>query len=177
MPDFPRRAPGSSSSSRPYEFLVAAWALWAAATSAYLFIWSTMPVNQLDEPPLWGPDWLFTIMYFFALSALARPLLLVPLLITGLTHLRRTARARWRWVLAWVLAGSAGISVEVLDVTDYALPFPAPNYMGPAVVSWPNLVEAVGFLAVGAAMLGVLIGAERSERAAAGRVSVAGEPG
>jgi hypothetical protein len=127
---------------------------------------------------LWSPDLLFTIMYFFAMSYLLWMVLLVPLLIAGFIHLlRRTARARWGWAAAWILAGALGMTLAVLYFNDYADPLVAPPYTGPAVVSWVRLVEAVGFSATGAAMLGVLIGSDRSERQALGRGTVPGEPG
>jgi hypothetical protein len=126
---------------------------------------------------MWGPDLLNTIMYFFALSYLAWMVLLVPLLIAGFIHLlRRTARARWGWAAAWVLASALAMTLEVLYVNDYADPLVAPTYTGPAAVSWVRLVEAVGFLTTGAEMLGALIGADRSERQASGRGSHAQGP-
>jgi hypothetical protein len=164
MPDVHSRAPGASTSSRACRFLVATWALWAAAASVYLFIWSTMPVSAPDEPPLWGPDWLNTSMDFLTLSALAGTALLVPVLIAGLIYLSRTARATWPWAAAWVLVGVAAIAVEAMYVTGFAVPFVVPTYTGPAVVSWVSLFEAVGFLVTGGALIGVLIAVDRSKR-------------
>ena len=163
IPDARPGASGASRSSHACRFLIATWALWEAAASAYLFIWSTMPVSAPDEPPLWGPDWLNTSMDFLMLSSLAGTALLVPLLIAGLIYLRRTAPATRPWTAAWVLVGVAAIAVEALYVTGFAVPFVVPTYTGPAVVSWVSLFEAAGFLAIGAALIGALIAVDRSK--------------
>jgi len=64
----------------------------------------------------------------------------------------------------WAGTVAAGITLELLFITGFGQPDPSPAYTGPAIVNWAWLAESVGFAAVGAAMIAILAGAERSAR-------------
>jgi hypothetical protein len=138
------------------------WAALGAGGCAFLFYWSTWPYAIPDEPP--GPGWISLIAFTAALPALAWAAVPVPLLITGLVHLRRTRPGRWRRQAAWIAAGAAGIGLEALMVAQGAVPYVSPSYAGPAVVAWDSLAQAAGFLVIGAVMMRTLSGPPQSAR-------------
>jgi len=137
--------------------LATCWALVGMAGCAYLSLSSTLPVTTLGDPFLWGPDWLQSVAVSGAI-VLGLPWLAVPvaLLFVGLVRLHRARHGRRRWQAAWVVAVAVAVSVEAMLVTGFDVASIAPNYQGPALVSWIWLAESAGCLAVGAAMLAVL---------------------
>jgi hypothetical protein len=82
-----------------------------------------------------------------------------PLLIAGLVYLRRSG---WRWLAMWAVAAAAGAALEAMVITWFGYPYPSPTYVGPGMVSWVSLAESLRFAALGAAMMAILAGAERS---------------
>ena len=83
----------------------------------------------------------------------------LPLLIAGLVYLRRSG---WRWLATWTAAVAAGAALEAMVITWTGYHYPSPTYVGPGIVSWVSLTESLGFAALGAAMMAILAGAERS---------------
>jgi hypothetical protein len=87
----------------------------------------------------------------------------VPLLIAGRRHLRRSL-AGSRRVAAWTAIASVGIAVETLfwvrlvRLVGSSVDF---RFL-PDHPSWHALAFSAGFLSVGAAMAGVLLGAPRA---------------
>ena len=155
------RARGSATANKRFAvFFTAAWAVYAAGASGYLFLSSTMPVTGPDEPPLWGPGWVQTVMYNAAVIGLLWGVVLLPVLLLGLVYLR-ALRARLPWMTAWIGAVAAGFVVEVLYFFDAGDQFMSPAYVGPAVLSWGRLWQTAGFLVVGSAMIAILLAAER----------------
>jgi hypothetical protein len=79
----------------------------------------------------------------------------VPLLIAGRRYLRRSL-AGTRRIAAWTAAASASIAVEAVFWLRVYLFVSGPRWVYPR--SWHALELSVGFLIVGAAMTGVLLG-------------------
>jgi hypothetical protein len=134
----------------------ACWALIGAVGCGYLFVSSTLPVTTLGDPSLWGPGWLASIAVagglILGLPWLALPVVLLPI---GVAYLRRAPR-RPLWQTAWAAAAAAALALEALFITGIDVPFLAPNYQGPALVSWIQLPETAAFIAVGIALLAIL---------------------
>jgi hypothetical protein len=85
-------------------------------------------------------------------------------LLAGFAYLPSAAPGARQWLAGWAGALAAGIMLEALVVTGFGYHNPSPAYIGPAIVNWVWLVESLGFAAVGAAMIAILTGAERSAR-------------
>ena len=68
--------------------------MYAAAGSGYLFLSSTMPVTGPDEPALWDPGWVQTVMYIAAGIGLLWGVVFLPVLLLGLVYLRAPAATR-----------------------------------------------------------------------------------
>ena len=164
----PSLVPAAARHGLGCRFLVAYYTMAGTAWCAYLFYLSTLPVTiPGDWPEGGGPPWLAAI----AVAALLLlfvwwlfPLLLLP---AGLAYLPSAALGARRWPAVWAGTVAAGITLEVLFITGSGQPDPSPAYTGPAIVNWAWLAESVGFAAVGAAMIAILAGAERSARRAA----------
>jgi hypothetical protein len=88
----------------------------------------------------------------------------VLLLLAGFAYLPSAAPGARRWPAVWAGAVAAGITLEALFITGFGQPGPAAAYIGPAIVNWVWLAEALGFATVGAAMIAILTCAERSAR-------------
>jgi hypothetical protein len=138
--------------------LAACWAVIGAAGCAYLFLSSTLAVTTLGDPFLWGPGWIQAIAVGGAI-VLALPWLAVPafLLVIGPIQLYRAAPARHLRLAGWVAAVAAAITLEVMLVTGFGVRPVAPDYQGAALISWAWLTDAASCLAIGAAMLAILI--------------------
>jgi hypothetical protein len=139
------------------------WALIGAVGCGYLFLSSTRPITITGEPPLLGPAWLQTGVFLGAIL-LCLPWVIVPLvlLVPGLIHVYRGRSRRTRWQAAWTALMALSIALEAALITGFGVPFPAPNYQGPAIVGWVELPESVGFLVVGVSMM-ALLGSLRRE--------------
>jgi hypothetical protein len=149
--------------------LVICYALLGAVGSACLFYVSALPVTIPDDWPAQAPVWLLAVGTGTAL-VLGLPWLFlpIPLLVFGVRHVHH-APGRWQWPVLWSWAVSGAVGLEALAIMRIGYHIPSPGYMGPGIVSWVSLVESIGFVALGAAMIAVLTGAERAvSRLAAG---------
>jgi hypothetical protein len=168
MPDSSRAAPADARPGYGTRFLVACYTGVGAAGCAFMFYISTLPVTIPDD---WGaqvPSVFGAIATMaFMLAAWPWVFLPLPLLIAGLTYLRGSG---WRWLATWAVAVAAGAALEAMVITRTGYHYPSPTYVGPGIVSWVSLTESLGFAALGAAMMAILAGAERSAaHPAAGR--------
>jgi hypothetical protein len=125
---------------------------------------STRPVTIPGDWPEGGPAWLGAIAAAALVLLCMWGLFPVLLLLAGLAYLLSTAPGARRWPAVWAGAVAAGITLETLFITGFGQPDPSPAYTGPAVVNWVWLAESLGFATVGAAMIAILTGAERSAR-------------
>lgn len=134
-----------------------------ARLGSALFGW----LNHLNRLP----GWLGQVGFYAELALPALWVLLpVPLLFTGIVHVRRAAPARWRWVAAWSGAIAGGVLLEVVSLAG-----PLSGYFPPArAVDWVPAAQTAGFLAVGAAMIWVVRRAERTPQPAATGETAAG---
>ena len=158
-------APADARPGYGTRFLVICYTGVGAAGCAFLFYVSTRPVTIPDD---WGAQvpGVFGAIATMAFSLAAWPwvVLPVPLLIAGLVYLRRSG---WRWPAMWTAAVAAGAALEAMVITWFGYHYPSPVYVGPGMVSWVSLAEALGYAALGAAMMAILAGPERSATHAA----------
>lgn len=139
--------------------MVGGYSLLGALGCGYLLYVSTLPVLIPDDWPAQGPGLPGGIVFLAALLAgLPWAVLPVPLLIGGLAHLRRAAPGGWRWLVAWVGAVGAGVTLEALVITGFGYHFPSPTYTGSGLVSWVSLGESLGFVTLGVALTAILSG-------------------
>jgi hypothetical protein len=126
---------------------------WALSGPAYcaIFLDPQPPLGRLGLPSLPAP--LVTAIVIAAmLYSIFWASLPVTLLIVGIGHLR-FAVPGWRWPAAWAGLVAAGIALDPLSLTA----------LGAFDNStWHWLALSAAFLAIGAAMIAVLTGAERS---------------
>jgi hypothetical protein len=137
------------------------WSLLGAGLCAVIFAVSLVP--QTGSSPYYVrsvPSVLNAA--FSALEVCMLPLctlIPVPLLIIGRRYLRRS-RAGTRRVAAWTAVASVGIAVEALFWFRVYRFVAGPRWLfGP---SWHALGLSIGFLIVGVAMAGVLLGTPSS---------------
>jgi hypothetical protein len=128
--------PGSAAATtgRPCWVLVACWAVCGAAGCAWLFLISTQPYTVPADPPS-APAWIpvpvsAAIEVGGLFLSLPWAVLPVVLLIAGLARLRRAGAAGW-WLASWAVAVAAGIGLEVLTATRFAVPWVSPAFGGP----------------------------------------------
>ena len=142
---------------------MAGYALLGAIGCACLFYVSTLPVTIPDDWPAQAPAWLLAVGTGTAL-VLGLPWFFLPiaLLVVGVRHVRQAAPGRWQWPVLWSWAVAAAIGLEALAIMRIGYHIPSPGYLGPGIVSWVSLVESIGFMTLGAAMIAVLTRAERS---------------
>jgi len=162
----PSAAPADARHGLGCRLLVAYYAVAGTAWCAYLFYLSTLPVTIPGDWPEGGgggPAWLGAIAAV-ALLLLCMWWLFPLLLLAGFAYLPSAAPGARRWLAGWAGALAAGIMLEALVITGFGYHDPSPAYIGPAVVNWVWLVESLGFAAVGATMIAILTGAERSAR-------------
>lgn len=126
------------------------WALSGAAYCA-IFLDPQPPLGRLGLPPLPAPL-VSAIVIAAMLYSLFWASLPVTLLIVGIGHLR-FAVPGWRWPAAWVGIVAAGIALDPLSLAALS-PFDTST--------WHWFALSAAFLSVGAAMIAVLTGAERS---------------
>jgi dipeptidyl aminopeptidase/acylaminoacyl peptidase len=129
----------------------ACWALPGAAYCAIGFapLPASLTPSDLPAPLVSG---IVTTEIAYASLWASLPVIL---LIIGIGRLRLAGPAGWRWPAAWAGAAAAGIALDPLIL--FALnPFSTPPSHWPAI--------SIGFAAVGAAMIAILIGAARSSR-------------
>jgi hypothetical protein len=126
------------------------WALSGAAYCA-IFLDPQPPLDSLGQTRLPAP--LVTAIVITAgLYTLFWASLPVTLLIVGIGHLR-FAVPGWRWPAAWAGIVAAGIALDPLSLAALS---------SFDTSTWHWLALSAAFLAIGAAMIAVLTGAERS---------------
>ena len=159
-PGSPRAAPVDARPGYGTRFLVACYTGVGAVGCCFLFYVSTLPVTIPDD---WGaqvPGVFGAItMMAYTLAALPWAVLPLPLLIAGLIYLRRSG---WRWLATWTAAVVAGAVLEAMVITWFGYHYPSPTYVGPGMVRWISLAESLGYAVLGAGMIAILAGAERS---------------
>jgi hypothetical protein len=144
--------------------MIAAWVLPSAFSAGYDFIASTQPITVVPTSALGpsfmqiGPAWLQIDMFFgeFAVAFLL-PLYLIGLLCVGLGFLGIAAAPTWRAV-TWAALTTAAIGLQVTYALDIGGLDPDTFTVGPPVIFWARLAEAIGFLAIAVAMIFVLTG-------------------
>jgi len=141
--------------------LAAGWSLLGASTCAVLFAISLIPEQgsypyYIRSVPF-GLNATGTVLTAFMVPLCT--LIPVPLLIAGRRYLRHSL-AGTRRVAAWTVVASAGIVVEALFW--YRLYVYVAVFRWLTHSSWHALELSVGFLIVGAAMAGVLLGVPES---------------
>jgi hypothetical protein len=146
------------------------YSLALAAGGGYVFYASIRPVS-IDVSygaPLVDLPWAAAAVLLAAAWA-AGP---VALLISGLLHLCRAARRKRQAAAAWLAALAAGTSTGYLILHGYRLLATAspklpdgtplgPSRWAPGSPYWPSLIAAAGQLAVGAAMIALIIATAR----------------
>ena len=154
-----RKAPAWPPSRNLCLGLATGWALLGAAACAVTFGVSTIPAPAPDGRAI--PLWLELVEAVLAVCMLpACTLIPVPLLAAGRTHLHRVAGAGQRSAAAWTAVASIGIALEALFWVRLVHLFRT-SYSNLPQPSWHALDFSIGFAIVGAAMIGVLIGATR----------------
>ena len=136
--------------------LAAVWSLLGASLCAVIFAVSLIPPESYAYHIRSVPHGL--TIATAVLEACMLPLctvIPVPLLTAGRRYLRLSL-AGTRRVAAWQVAASAGIVVEALFWFRLLLFVEGPRWVFPR--SWHALEPCVGFLVIGAAMIGVLLG-------------------
>jgi hypothetical protein len=154
----PSQAGSGSETSRKFcVSLAAVWSLLGASTCAVIFAVSLIP--ETGSYPSYARSVPHGLVVVGAvLEACMLPLcalIPVPLLIAGLRHLRRS-HAGTRRVAAWTAVASAGIAVEALFWLPLYYFSIGGRWLYPR--SWHALELSIGFLIVGVAMAGVLLG-------------------
>jgi hypothetical protein len=151
----------SSSAGRVAVSVIAVcWALTLAVNLGYLFLTTTHPgPNPGDDGatflgPVWGPLWLQTLMFPWAVIAgLIAVIALIPLAVTGFLVLRKLPPRPDAWLAGWVGAVIVALALEAALLTRFGIPVYVP---GRVTLEWADLVEAGGFLAVGATMISII---------------------
>ena len=126
---------------------------WALSGPAYcaIFLDPQAPLGRLVPTGLPAP--LVTAIFITAgLYTIFWASLPVTLLIVGIGYLR-FAVPGWRWPAAWAGIVAAGIALDPLSLAALSAFEPS---------TWHWLALSAAFLAIGAAMIAVLTGAERS---------------
>jgi hypothetical protein len=141
--------------------LAAGWSLLAASTCAVIFAVSLLP-EQGSYPDYirsvpYGLDVAGTVLEVCMLPLCT--LIPVPLLIAGRRYLRRSLAGTW-WATAWTAVASMGIAVEALFWLLLYHFVSGSRWLYPR--SWHALELSVGFLIVGVAMAGILLGVQSS---------------
>jgi hypothetical protein len=159
-----RLGSAAATTGGPCWVAVACWSVCGAVGCAWLFLVSTQPYTVPADPPS-PPAWIpvpvsAAIEVGGLFLSLPWAVLPVVLLIAGLARLRRAGAAGW-WLAAWAAAVAAGIGLEVLTATGFAVPWVSPAFGGPPVIHWILIPESAGYLAVGMAMAGMLMSAAR----------------
>ena len=119
-----------------------------------------------QSPDGWTGGWIYTVPSFVSLVVeltagllllvwLGLPVLLLP---AGFDYVRSVGSPQWRWRGAWMGTVGAGIVLDVLMVP-LVYPFMA------ATPDWGAFAESLGFVAIGTAMIFVLLGAARAQAA------------
>jgi hypothetical protein len=163
----PSASPADARHGLGCRLLVAYYTVAGTAWCAYLFYLSTPSVTIPGDWPQGeggGPAWLGAIAPAALVLLCMWWLFPLLLLLAGLAYLPSAAPGAHRWPAAWAGAIAAGITLEALFITGFGQSGPSPAYIGPAMVNWVWLAESAGFAAVGAAMIAILTGAERSAR-------------
>lgn len=137
----------------------ACWALTLAINLGYLFLTTTHAGPNPGDAgatflgPVWGPLWLQTLMFPWAVIAgLLAVIALIPLGVTGYLMLR-TLPAAAGSLAGWVGAVIVALALEAALLTRFAIPVYVP---GRVILQWADLVEAGGFLVVAAAMISII---------------------
>lgn len=150
-------------SSRSCLKLTAGWALLGGGACATTFAISTIPAPLPDGRQISLILGALEVLLAIVMVPLCA-LIPIPLLVAGRRYLSRSAHATRQRIAAWSLVASACVAVEALFLfrlvhllceagTGLAnLPHP----------SWHAFAFSIGFLAVGASMTYVLIGARKS---------------
>lgn len=129
----------------------------AAVTCAAAFAMSLQrPENPANGGPLPATLW-FPVLILAGLFSLASSPVLLPItVIMGLTYLRRVMFTGWRWRVAWAVVAALGLAIETLFLRGVVIALwfaPASGFSRP---DWASAMLSAGFVAVGAAMIGVL---------------------
>jgi hypothetical protein len=145
------------------------WSLAWAVPAAYAFLCSRLPVPNLNcdgctfpgSPAWWGPSLVSVFMPFVSILLIAAGvILLFPVAVAGALRIRAHHAGRQSMIM-WLAAVLAAFAVEAAFVLDFGGPDPE-NYVGRIVINWSRLMETAAFVAVGMAMVKILIGAARS---------------
>ena len=136
--------------------LATAWSLAGAGCCAVVFVASLIPeygspLSFINDSPPYGV--IVAVVTLALCVVLTCVLVPVPLLIAGRRHLRRTP-AGARRVGDWTAVGWAGIVITVMLLYQFAAAR-STDLFDPA---WHALELCIGFLVVGTAMLGLLLG-------------------
>jgi hypothetical protein len=156
-----RRSPDPGRGRRASLTLVACWAVPGAAFCGWQFYQGLVPA----QPDGWGtPGGPIGALVANLVIAYALLWLCLPgvLLIVGIVQLVRTARRGWP---LWAAAVLAGIGLDPLVLWSLGT---GNNFRA----GWPCLAVSIGYLAVGAALLAILLAVPRTLGSANGRPSV-----
>jgi hypothetical protein len=145
--------------------LASCWALAGAAFGVRVFQswWMHGPINPVTDGPMPADFYdsvLGTLVLVFLMGMLLAGLWLA-VMICGFMYLR-LAGLTGRWRKAWVSAVAAAAAVSVAFL--WAFMDPVPPLFGQVVIGHPDwglLAFSAAFLAVGAVMAAIIIGAER----------------
>ena len=155
-----RRSPNPGRGRRASLTLIAFWALPGAAFFAWQFYQGLVPAQPDGWAAPGGPIGaaVADLVIAYALFWLCLPGVF---LIVSIVQLVRTARRGWP---LWAAAAVAGIGLDLLGLWSLDT--------GNGRAGWPSLAVSIGYLAVGAALLAMLLAVPRTLRSANGRPAV-----
>jgi hypothetical protein len=159
--------------------MIAVWVVPSAAAAGYDFVSSVQPITVVPVTALGpvylqkGPAWLQGFMSWEQLAVVfVLPVVLVVLLFLGLSHLGRAAAGAGRAVI-WAGLVVAAIVLQVAYFLNIGGFSAGGLVVGPPMVMWARLVDAVGFVVLAAAMVWVV---SLRHPGVAGQVAVAAPP-
>jgi hypothetical protein len=160
-----RRSANPGRGRRASLTFVACWAIPGAAFCAWQFYQGLVPA----QPDGWAAPGgligaaLTILAILYALFWLCLPAVT---LIVGIGQLVATARRGWPWPTLWAAAVVAGIGLDPLGLWSLDTTYSGGGF------EWPWLAASIGYLAVGAALLAILLAAPRTLGSANGGPAV-----
>jgi hypothetical protein len=112
------------------------------------------PENPADAAPFPATLW-FPVLLIAGLLSLALAPSPIAVLITGLIYLRRVALTRWQWKTAWAGAALGAIAAETLLLRAVIVSLWYTSGSALRQPNWGPPALSAGFVAAGAAMIGI----------------------